>query len=73
VSATDYPTLPERVASPNGKLLVLYVQVYEAPTVDHLHRDLGLSRLTVMTLVEQLSERGVLQVEDGVVSMAEGG
>jgi predicted DNA-binding transcriptional regulator len=54
----------------NEKLVVLYVQFYEEATIDRLQRDLGLSTITLMTLVERLAEREVLAVEDGVVGMA---
>jgi predicted DNA-binding transcriptional regulator len=67
VSTTDYPRVPDRVVSPNGKLVVLYVQVCEEPTVDRLAAQLGLSKLTVMTLVERLADRGVLRVEGEVL------
>jgi len=66
----DRPRLPEAAVSSRAKLVVLYVQVYDGVTVPQLRRDLGLSELAVLTLVERLADRGVLRVDEGEVRMA---
>ena len=58
------PRMPEELATSEAKLVYLYVQTADGPTVDDLYRDLGLPKLSLYPVLATLRERGLIDGDD---------
>ncbi|MFB6269848.1 MAG: helix-turn-helix domain-containing protein [Halobacterium sp.] len=56
--------LPTGVESPRGKLVYLYLSTAESATLDELHEELDVPRITLYSVLKTLRGRGLVR-EDG--------
>jgi len=63
-SASGTPSVPDDLSAPETKLVYLYLQTSDAPTVDELYRHLDLPKLSLFPVLDTLSERGLIDRED---------
>ena len=56
--------LPTDVESPRGKLVYLYLATRQGATLDELHAELDLPRITLYSVLKTLRGRGVV-AQDG--------
>ncbi|MXR22189.1 helix-turn-helix domain-containing protein [Halobacterium bonnevillei] len=56
--------LPTGVESPRGKLVYLYISTREQATLDELHAELDVPRITLYSVLKTLRGRGLVR-EDG--------
>lgn len=56
--------LPTNVESPRGKLVYLYLSTEESATLDELHQELDVPRITLYSVLKTLRGRGLVR-EDG--------
>ena len=62
-------TIPDELASPTAKLVYLSLYVTGEATVTDLQRQLGLSKLTLLPILESLRKRDYVErTEDGYAS-----
>lgn len=67
---TDPITLPDTVTSPQAKLVYLYLVVRGTVTVDELGTALGLPKLALFSILQTLSEYGLVVRDGDAVSTA---
>lgn len=56
--------LPTNVESPRGKLVYLYLSTQESATLDELHEELDVPRITLYSVLKTLRGRDLVR-EDG--------
>lgn len=56
--------LPTNVESPRGKLVYLYLATRESATLEELHAELDVPRITLYSVLKTLRGRGLVR-EDG--------
>jgi DNA-binding MarR family transcriptional regulator len=56
--------LPDDIESPPAKLVYLYLASHGEATVNDLRDGLGLSTLSVLTLLDTLESKGLVRQED---------
>ncbi|MCD2203510.1 helix-turn-helix domain-containing protein [Halobacterium sp. KA-6] len=56
--------LPTGVESPRGKLVYLYLSTNESATLDELHGELDVPRITLYSVLKTLRNRGIVE-QDG--------
>lgn len=62
-------TVPDELGSPTAKLVYLSLRVTGEATVTDLERQLGLSKLTLLPILESLRNRNFVErTEDGYAS-----
>ncbi|WP_336038061.1 helix-turn-helix domain-containing protein [Halobacterium yunchengense] len=57
--------LPTGVESPRGKLVYLYLDTRESATLDELHEELDVPRITLYSVLKTLRGRGVVDERGG--------
>jgi hypothetical protein len=62
--------IPDRIASPQAKLVYLYLHVRGTVTVDELGTALGLPKLALFSILGTLDEYDVVARDGDVVSLA---
>lgn len=60
-------TVPDEITSSDGKLVYVYVHLHDGVDINELHSCLGLSRLTIIGLIEILSDYGVISRDGDMV------
>ncbi|WP_435317973.1 helix-turn-helix domain-containing protein [Haloarchaeobius sp. TZWSO28] len=66
-------TAVQSVGSPTGKLVCLYLNMAGESTTAQLQDALGLSKLTLFSVLSTLEERGLVDRDDtGQVTLADG-
>lgn len=58
------PAVPDAIATSEAKLVYLYLRTTDAPTVEDLHRNLGLAKLSLFPVLDTLRERGLIDETD---------
>lgn len=58
------PAIPETITASESKLVYLYLRTSDDPTVDELHRNLGVRKLTLFPVLDTLRERGLIDETD---------
>jgi len=56
--------LPTEVESPRGKLVYLYLSTNERATLDELHGELDVPRITLYSVLKTLRGRGLVEQND---------
>lgn len=67
-SVTVPITLPEQIGSPQAKLVYLYLLVRGTVSVDELGTSLGLPKLALFSILQTLSEYGLVARDGDAVS-----
>ena len=62
--------LPSELESPRAKLVYLYLQP-AAATLDELQSALGLTKITLYSILRTLRERGLVEKRSGEVAVVE--
>jgi hypothetical protein len=62
--------IPDRITSPQAKLVYLYLHVRGTVTVDELGTALGLPKLALFSILETLDEYDTVARDGDVVSLA---
>ncbi|WP_435335683.1 TrmB family transcriptional regulator [Haloarchaeobius sp. TZWWS8] len=57
----DRPTAVAAVDSPNAKLVTLYLETVGEGTAEQLQSDLGLSKLSLLSILSTLERRGLVE------------
>lgn len=55
------PSLPQTLTSAESKLVYLYLQTEGESTVDDLQQHLGLKKISIYPVLQQLDERGLVR------------
>lgn len=61
---TAPPTVPEELSAPEAKLVYLYLQTADGPTVDELYRNLDVPKLSLFPVLDTLRERDLIDADD---------
>lgn len=64
------PALPDDLESPPAKLVYLYLASYGEATPGDLRDGLGLTTLSVLTLLDTLESRGLVRRDDAGYALA---
>lgn len=57
----DVETLPDDLASPRAKLVYLYLATTDGGTVGEIQASLGLPKLTLFSVLDALTGRGLVE------------
>lgn len=58
------PAMPDAITTPEAKLVYLYLRTANAPTVDELHRNLGVRKLSLFPVLDTLRGRDLIDRTD---------
>ncbi|WP_248896892.1 hypothetical protein [Haloplanus halobius] len=63
--STERFDIPEQIAAAESKLVYLFLSVSDGATVDELQASLDIQQITLLPVLDTLSERGLVERVDG--------
>ena len=68
-STSQFDAVPERLDSPQSKLVYIYLEATGGATVDDLNQTLAMKKITVLSILSSLSSEGLVE-KDGETYVA---
>ena len=69
LTAAQLDPIPDEIASPQAKLVYLYLEAAGEATVDDLNEVLAMKKIDVLSVLNCLSSKGLVETDGGRVAL----